>query len=239
MKNNYEEFIDYSDVRELTIKEKIKDVFTNPVELFKSLKFHPNLKLSISIIVLLSFLASFIDISSPEFINNTIESAKESGQEVPSGSQLEIYKYMAIFFTTIIPLVIISFKAFMITGLSVLVGGDGDTREGLLVTTYSYIPVAIATLISKIIVRFTSLDFFDFNLAMLLPDSLQGTVFFGLALSLDIFIIWYLVLSFIGTRYIFEISYKRAITPVLIPWIIWIVLYAGLTVVLSGGINLF
>lgn len=239
MKNNYDEFIDYSDARELTIMEKFKDIFVNPKELFKSIKFYPNLKLPIIIILVISFIAAFIEISSADFINGVIQSAKESGQPVPSDSQLEVYKYMTIAFAAVIPVILISFKAFMVTGLSVLVGGDGDTKEGLLVTSYSYIPVVIGTLISKMIITFTNIDFFKFNLAQILPDSMAGSLFYGIALSLDIFILWYLVLSFIGTKYIFEISYKKAITPVLIPWIIWIILYAGLTIVLSGGINLF
>ncbi|WP_130805992.1 YIP1 family protein [Senegalia massiliensis] len=238
MSDNFNEFIDYSDARELTMKEKIKDVFTNPIELFKSIKFYPNLKLPIIIILVISFLAAFIEISSTDFISSMIDSAKQSGQPIPNDSQLEIYKYMTIALAGVMPLVVIGFKAFMITGLSVLVGGDGDTKEGMLVTSYSYIPIVLGTLIARTIVYFTNFDVFKFNLAQILPASLEGSLFFGIALSIDVFIIWYLVLSFIGTKYIFEISYKKAILPVLIPWIFWVIFYAGVYVLTSGGLNL-
>jgi len=233
MSDNFNEFEDYSDVTKLKWWEKIRDVFIDPKKLFKSLKFYPNLKLSISVIVITTLLTAFLQINSEEFINNVL---KSMGGPTPSGSTLNAYVYITIALIPLVPLFVIFFKSFMISGLAVLAGGDSDYTDAMVVTTYAYIPVAVGTLLLAVIAYLSGTNPIELSLAQILPESMAGGLIYGIALRMDILVIWYQVLSLIGTSYIFEISRKKALIPVILPWAIWIIFSAGLHVLSYGGV---
>lgn len=233
MSDNFNEFEDYSNVTELKWWEKLRYIFISPKNLYKSIKFYPNLKLPIIVIALAVLLKAFLEINSGEFIDDVIESM---GGTAPSGSTLNAFKYMAIAITPLIPLFSVLFKGFMISGLSIMVGGDGDYKEAVMIVAYAYLPVAIGGLILSLISYPFGINTIELSLAQILPQSMIGTLFYGIALRLDILVIWYQILALIGTTYVFEIPRKKALVPVIVPWIIWIIFTAGMHVLSYAGI---
>ncbi|MBS4534642.1 YIP1 family protein [Clostridium sp. D2Q-14] len=225
--DNPNEFEDYSNVKEFKWWERIKYLFVNPNELFKSVKFYPSTKLPIALIIISTLVAAFIEMNTDEFINSIAENMPGM---TPSDSVLTGYMILTVILTPIVPIFIVFFKAFMVNGLAALVGGDGEYKDAIAIAAYSYVPVAVGRLILTIIFVASGNPVVDLNLALILPESMIGSIVYGAFLHFDILIIWYQILVLIGATYLYEIPKKKAFVPVILPWIVWIILSSGLYV---------
>lgn len=225
--NNFNKFEDYSKVKELKWWEKVKYLFVNPGELFKSIKFYPSIKLPMIIIVISTLLAAFIEMNTDEFTNSMAETMPSM---IPSDTTLVGYMLLTVALTPVVPVFLVFFKAFMMNGLAVLVGGDGEYKGAIGLAAYAYVPVVVGRLILTMIFVPLGAPVIDLNLTLFLPESMIGSMLYGVFLNFDILIIWYQLLALLGATIIYEIPKKKAFIPVIIPWFIWIILNSGLYV---------
>lgn len=232
--NKFDDFVDYSDVEELSLWERYRDIIINPSKVFKSIKVYPKQLIPLLFIVIGAFLAGIMTLDKATFIDNSIRAAENSGQFIPERDTLSTYYYMTLAFIPLFPLIMLTFKSFMVNGLSIVIGGQGEAKEAISLLLHAYTPVILGQIVLGIISFAFNLEPIQTNLAVILPNSMSNNFLYTFLSQIDIFVIWYQILAIIGVSYVYEISKKKALFPVLAPWITWIILLSGLSTIMTG-----
>ncbi|KGG81233.1 hypothetical protein Y919_01620 [Caloranaerobacter azorensis H53214] len=227
-----------NETRPFTWWERLKYVFVNPVKLFDNLREHPRVLFPILLVSIGMVLLILLRLDSyKEFLLTKLaEQFAKQGTEVPNLENLvNTQLYISIIAMAVVPIVVWVFKSFLTNGLACVFGGDGKFKNAFSVVAHAYIPVllgqVIITIISLIIGKFEVL----INFAVILPESMVGGLLYNILAQIDIFIIWYQILSIIGISQVYGIPRKKSALAVLLPWITWILITGGLATLKATG----
>ena len=137
-----------------------------------------------------------------------------------------------IVFTPIIYLVLAGI--FYLVG-SVFLGGDTTFKKILSVASWSWLIMALSTIVTILIAISKGNMDISLSPALLLSGDAIGTKLHTFLSKFDFFTIWFLAVFAIGFGYIYKFSNAKAFTAVGILWAVWI----ALSVALSGVLKQF
>jgi hypothetical protein len=220
---------------------KVLNIFFEPKKVFESLKIKPTWLVPFIIVALLgmgSFYFTF-----PYIMDQQVERIMEN-ERIPEQQKERIVEdlkekahpplwQMAIAPAgSLVVLVVVAAVLFFV--FNVLLGGDSTFRRIFSVYCYSSL-IAIPAVIVKfpLIMTKRTLDI-QTSLAVLLSPDSKGTFVHSVLSSFDIFTIWQVILVSLGLGVMYKYSTQKALTTVVIIWIIWIFAKSGLSSIFGG-----
>jgi hypothetical protein len=146
----------------------------------------------------------------------------------------------AAIFSPLFPVVIVLVVAAMLWFLFRLFGSDGTYRGAISVTAFSWLPLSLASILrASLLATRTSITGEEFatllksNLAFLTDMATQPGLFIILG-SIDLFVIWALILLTLGFAHLSKFSRARSAALVFSFWFGWVLVMSGLVAVASG-----
>ena len=125
----------------------------------------------------------------------------------------------------------------VLLGIMNLLGGAGlKFKQAFSITVYSFLPSALASVLGLVVLFSKNPEDFDLqnplplNLGAFLSGPETGAAVKALARSIDLFAIWIMLLMALGfsTAAGKRLSYGKALTLIIVPWGVWVLLMAGL-----------
>lgn len=214
--------------------DKVRYIFTNPNEAFKDVAVFPKVLFPTLLVVISMILISLITLDKDVQIQNMIQQYEKLGQEIPPTSQMEKSFYVSILFAGIGPLIFWGIKSFLVSGLSSVLGGTGTVKEAFSVIAHAYLPVVLGSLVVGIISMIVGKGTIPIDFSILLPNSMEGGFLYYVLAQINIFIIWYEILTVIGISYAFDIPRKKSAIVVIGSWLIWILIVSGTNTIISS-----
>lgn len=223
-------------VEEIGLLQRIFGVFLQPEKVFNYLKVKPDIWTPIILAALIGIASSFLvyDIA----IQDTIAKF-EQNENIPDEQRDMIidsieqrssgaWRYVSIFvFPVIGTLVIFALVAgvYLLIG-NVILGGKTGFKQMLSVFGYSYLILAIGSLVVKIplMIAKGTIKVHTSLAAFLSPDSSE-TALFRFLDSFDIFTIWMLIVFGIGLATLYRFSRQKAMMGVFVPWLLYVLIF--------------
>ena len=125
----------------------------------------------------------------------------------------------------------------VLLGMMNLLGGAKlKYKQAFSITVYSSLPSALAAILSMVVMFSKNPEDFDLrsplplNLGAFLSGPETGAAVKSLATSINLFTIWIILLMALGfsTAAGKKLSYGKALTLILVPWVVWVLIQAGL-----------
>lgn len=221
---------------------KIINIFFEPRKVFESLKIKPTWLVPFIIVALLGL--GFFYYTFPYMVDQQVERIRDN-ERIPEQQKEMIIERMkesshppawqlAIAPAgTLVALVIVS--AVLFFAFNVLMGGDSSFRRVFSVYCYSAL-IAIPAMIVKfpLIMSKGNLNV-QTSLALLLSPDAKDSFLYKVFSSFDVFTVWQVILVSMGLGVMYRHSTKKALTAVVILWIIWIFLKSGLSTIFGGA----
>jgi hypothetical protein len=224
---------------------KVLNVFFEPKKVFESLKIKPTWLVPFIIVALLgmgSFYFTF-----PYIMDQQVERIMEN-ERIPEQQkdriveQLKEKAHPPLWQMALAPagslvaLVVVAAVLFFV--FNVLLGGDSTFRRVFSVYCYSSL-IAIPALIVKLPLIMTkrTIDI-QTSLAVLLSPESKGSFVHSILSSFDIFTIWQVILVSLGLGLMYKYSTQKALTTVVIIWLIWIFAKSGLSSIFGGAFGI-
>lgn len=161
-------------------------------------------------------------------------SAEQIDSQVAIG--MKVGKVMAWVGPVVMTPVALAVMALIFWGTATMVGGRLRFLDSLAVVAHAWVPQIVAGLLSiPVILSKASVDpeearggsFLASHLGVLI-DQTESPVGFAMLSSLDVFSFWTLALLGIGLMAVGKLSRGSASVAVGIPWLVWVVVKAGL-----------
>lgn len=210
--------------------QRVAGVLFSPNETFASIARQPDWVLPLIIILVVSVIAGILFAQRVDFAS-PIRDAMEQNKNMPADQidrSVRIAAAGAKIFAYCSPLISIIFLL-IIAGVLLLafrvMGGEGDFRQAFSVTTYSWMPGIIKSIIITAIIATRNVSASDLatvmrsNLAFLVPMK-QNPLLFTLLAKLDIFSIWLVVLLIIGFACVSGFSKAKSAAIVISLWLV-------------------
>jgi len=214
-------------------------VLFRPSKIFKKIKENPKWVLP-AIIIILS--AVFLVVASrPAQINMALTQLKHSSQKVPPGYYAQAKKSIQSPIMTIVGAVSIAFA----TAVSLMIavaffhflssawGGAADFISGLAVVAFAWSPLVVKNILAGL-VSLLSGKLIAPGLAALLPKTAMITPLGAFLGSIDLFILWSLILLAVGINKVYQLSKSKAYILVFGYWFLGMALKVGLALVMGG-----
>ena len=221
---------------------KVVNIFFEPRKVFESLKIKPTWLVPVIIVAVLGM--GFFYYTFPYIMNEQVQNIRDNDR-IPEEHKERIIerireaehppiRQMAIAPAgTLISLVIVAAVLFFV--FNVLMGGDSGFRRVFSVYCYSSL-IAIPAIIVKFpLVMMKGNINVQTSLALLLSPDAKGGFLYSVLSSFDIFTLWQVILVSMGLGVMYKFSTKKALTAVVVLWIIWIFAKSGLSSVFGGG----
>lgn len=224
--------------------QRVWKIFVSPGEVFRSIDIKPNFLLPI--IIASVFSLGFYLIFFSEYKALILQAIEQQMVNSPNPLPEEMIQKTANFtaIATVISAPIMTVIGMLINALYYWLFGLILKAKGSYKKYFSLMAnVSLVTMLSIILSGIMVLITGEFNiekpvtsLASLLPDSMMMTPLYGMALQIEVFNIWRLVLIYMGLKEIGELSHKKALIMVLLALFI-MMLYLGGTMWISGLAN--
>ncbi len=225
---------------------RLTNVFFEPRSAFADIAARPRpwAPLALSVLMALVFMTAFSQrVGWERFARQTIESASQMQNMPPEqreravAMQLKIMPVMgyvgAVLGTAVTALIVagvllLIFKAFM--------GAAITFKQMFGITAYSFLPGVVSGLAALVVMFLKDPDEFNlqnptaFNLGAFFNPESTAKWKIALGSSIDLFTIWIVVLLAIGVATAARrMSFGKALTGVLTPWLLWVLLKTGFT----------
>lgn len=215
--------------------ERLIKIFMSPSEVFDSVERKPNYLLPIILIVAITALVTFFtkdllaEYTKQLLINRGMDSSQVDVTLEATKTITQVSTIIGVVFAFLAPLI----KGLVAHLFSIMFGGEGKVGTSVSVVLNSYMIVMLGTLLALPIVMLTQNPLFTFSPAVLLPNSQMGQPLYTVLASLNVFTIWYLVISIIGFKKVHKYSTIKASLAVLIPF--GLVLLMSFASVITGS----
>ncbi len=124
--------------------------------------------------------------------------------------------------------------AIMLGSLNLLGGAGLKFREAFSVTSYSFLPSAISSVLALVVMLLKNPEDFDLqnplptNLGAFLSTQTTPKWLIALAGSFDLFVFWIMLLMALGfSVFAKRLSFGKSLTLVLIPWAVYVLIKVG------------
>jgi hypothetical protein len=147
---------------------------------------------------------------------------------------MAIAKYMMYFGGVLGIAFSVLLTAAIMLGLMNWLGGAGlKFKQAFSVTSYSFVPTAISTVLTMVVMFLKNPEDFDMqhplpaNLGAFLSTQTTPKWLYGLASSIDLFAIWVMLLMALGFSVAAgrKMSFAKSLTLVLIPWALYVLIF--------------
>lgn len=133
--------------------------------------------------------------------------------------------FMSMFYFLFTPV----FKGLVAFALAILLSGRGKLKSTMGVVMNAYIIMLIGQFIRMVLVLATGNPYFSLSPAMLLPAGQETSQLFTVLSAVDLFAIWYLLVTMIGIKEVHALSRVRAFLVAFGPFLMMLALgVAGL-----------
>ena len=210
--------------------QRIIGVLFSPNETFASIARQPDWVVPLSLILVVALVSGIVFAQRVDFgapIRDAMEQNKNVSPEQVEravrigGAVAKVFAYCApvvsiIFLLIIAGVLLLAFR---------VLGGEGDFRQALSVTSYSWMPGLIKSIIITAIVASRGVSAADLanvlrsNLAFLVSMK-QNPLLFTLLAKLDVFTIWLLALLVIGFSFVSKFSKAKSAAVVVSLWVV-------------------
>ena len=207
----------------LSLFQRIMKLFTDPVEVMNDISLKPKILVPILLILIIFTLMNGLKI---DFLKELmLEQFKVQMEGNPNVSQLSEsiimnYVYFALIMASIGPLLAIFSKGLISHGIVQLFEGKGKIKTSISVVAFSYFIVVFGEVVRTIITLLTKNYMVMTSPAAIMSNEKMGTPLYILLSNLDVFTIWYLIVSMIGISIVHKISKGKAAVAVFAPWIL-------------------
>ncbi len=218
----------------LSLFQRIMKLFTDPVEVMNDISLKPKILVPILLILIIFTLMNVLKI---DFLKELmLEQFKVQMEGNPNVSQLSEsiimnYVYFALIMASIGPLLAIFSKGLISHGIVQLFEGKGKIKTSISVVAFSYFIVVFGEVVRTIITLLTKNYMVMTSPAAIMSNEKMGTPLYILLSSLDVFTIWYLIVSIIGISIVHKISKGKAAVAVFAPWILLTVFNVAMAVI--------
>lgn len=197
-------------------------ILTSPIAVFEDIKKNPK-PIAIPMLVLGMIMAIGMIFILDIQLEYSQEMFYEMRGTVLEGSQITYFKISTIVTVFIMGLLTPLIKASIAHGIGMLLGSVAEFKKTVSVIVNSYVIVAFSSLIRNIVVMATGNLYITFSPAMFMNPETSNSMVFTLLASLDLFTIWYIVISIIGFSIVHKMSKQKAAIAIALPYIISIV----------------
>ncbi len=218
----------------LSLFQRIMKLFTDPVEVMNDISLKPKILVPILLILIIFTLMNVLKM---DFLKELmLEQFKVQMEGNPNVSQLSEsiimnYVYFALIMASIGPLLAIFSKGLISHGIVQLFEGKGKIKTSISVVAFSYFIVVFGEVVRTIITLLTKNYMVMTSPAAIMSNEKMGTPLYILLSSLDVFTIWYLIVSIIGISIVHKISKGKAAVAVFAPWILLTVFNVAMAVI--------
>lgn len=218
----------------LSLFQRIMKLFTDPVEVMNDISLKPKILVPILLILIILTLMNVLKI---DFLKELmLEQFKVQMEGNPNVSQLSEsiimnYVYFALIMASIGPLLAVFSKGLISHGIVQLFEGKGKIKTSISVVAFSYFIVVFGEVVRTIITLLTKNYMVMTSPAAIMSNEKMGTPLYILLSSLDVFTIWYLIVSMIGISIVHKISKGKAAVAVFVPWILLTVFNVAMAVI--------
>lgn len=236
--------ISNEDINPLSPLQRAIKIFISPIEVFRSINIKPNFWLPVIIIVIftLGFYLLFFSQFKDVLLQSMEEQMRNSPNELPEEFIQKTARASAI--STVVLTPIVSVVGILLSALyywlfvMVLKGKGGYKKHLSLIANVSLIPL-LSVIVMGIMILITG----EFqvsapitSLASLFPDGMTMTPFYGMAMKIEIFTIWRMILVYIGLKEIGGLSSKRSLIIVSVAFVFGM-LFSGGSIWFSSFMN--
>lgn len=212
--------------KRLSFFQRLLNVFINPKRIMENISVKPTVLIPIlmmTAVFLLLNIARF-DLFKEFSTQQLMDLGRVGNSEINELSQeiMMTSLYINTIIASLSPLIGIIFKGAVIFGIVQLFGGKGNFKSNISVVAFSYFILTLGEIIRTIIGLLTETYMVTTSLAAAIPNLQMGTPLYVLLGSIDVFSIWYLIVSTVGIAIVNGISKGRAAAAVFIPWLLLI-----------------
>lgn len=228
-----------------SLAQRIVGVFFSPDATFRDIAARPDIVLPLVIFVLVGIVGAVVVSQHVDFgatMRAELESRGGMSQEqiartVKMGSAVA---RAMIYFSPFLSIALLALVAGVYLIAFRLFGGEGGFKQAFSITLWAWMPLSLKSLLmSGILFTRKTIPAEDLvtlvrsNLAFLV-DPLKQRVLFGLLASLDVFMIWMLVLLTLGFAYMAKMSKGRSAALVFGIWASFLVVKTGFAAMFAG-----
>jgi len=222
--------------------DKIINIFFSPTKVFQSLKEKPSWALPLVIVLIFIALTAVVTVISTK----DVAMAKQEEVLKERGLSDEQIQQAKVFMTGPLPVVFGALGAIIITGVILLIfallinvllptlGGVSGFARVFSVVSHSALVMVPGNIIRLLLVVLTKSIYATTSLAAFTPNLARNSVMFQLLASLDLFVIWEMVLVAMGIRITNEVKKNNAYLLVFGIWLGSVILSLALSRLAPG-----
>lgn len=219
--------------------QRIAGVLFAPAETFRDIARKPDILVPLIVLIVLGFVVTAVIVPRMDFGAAFRESMAQSGRQMSESDMARAEKMGTAFgkvvawispFLSIIWWLII---AGVLLLAHRLMGGEGDFKQAFSTTLYSWFPNAIAGLVLGIVAFFRetidpqTIQTLVKSSPAFLVDMKEHPILFAALSSLDIFMIWTLILLIVGFSTLSKLSRARSAAIVISLWLVTVAIKLG------------
>ncbi len=200
------------------------NIIVSPTGAIESIKEKPNYMVPMVIIWVVTLIATFLMKDFKEQLTDIALAGQgmSADQAAASKEMMSGFVTAAMYIGIVLAPLGAIFKGGISQLFSLIFSGKGTFGTTVSLVLNAYIIQMLGTVISLPIILMTQNAGFSFSPALLLPITKYGTPFYATLSALNIFTIWYLVVSVIGIKKIHEVSTWKAAVIALAPFILMV-----------------
>lgn len=207
----------------LSFFSRVLNVFINPKKAMEDIAVKPTILvpmlLSLAIFALLNL--ARVDLFRDMVIRQLeVQMAENPNIAHQSETILMASVYSGLIVASLSPLVTIFLKGLVSHGITQLCAGKGKLKASISVIAFSYFIMILGEGIRTIIGLLAQNYMVTTSVASAFPNLEVGTPLYALLGSLDVFAIWYLIVSMIGISIVHKISKTKAAITIFTPWVV-------------------
>lgn len=220
---------------------RIWGIFFRPKEVFASLKAKSNWLAPFILISIVSLVFGYLTyeprmadikenvLSNPQYTEEQRAAIEARFEQQAGGKWTTVFTPVGV----LIYLMFITLVLFLV--FNVFLGGKGSFKSMLSIFTYSTLVGIPGSIIqTPLIMAKNSIEKVHTDLAILLPVDLSDKFYYQFLAGLDFFIFWQVLLIATGVSIIYQITFKKSLTTVMILWILLILVVIGIRQATGG-----
>lgn len=220
---------------------KIWGIYFKPKEVFASLKVKSNWLLPFIIFSIFAMIFGYLStepriadvkakvLSNPQY-------TEEQKAQIEERIDQQAQQKWTIAITPVFIIIYLAFiSLFLWLAFSVILGGKGSFKDMFSIFTYSCL-VGIPAMIvqTPLILAKNSIEKVHTDLAIFLPVDLSDKFYYQFLAGFDFFTFWQVLLIATGVSIIYQLTFKKSLTTVMILWTLLILIVIGLRKVTGG-----
>ncbi len=204
--------------------KRLFKIFTAPNEVFEAILEKPTMWMPVIITFVISLLAT---LATKDYMQEVaMMTLKAKGMDEAQASQMleatktiqQVSLYLGVVAAGLIPIL----KGGVTHVIAMLMGGKATVNETLGVICHTYLIQSLGVILAVPVILMTGNPLFTFSAGIFFSAADMGSALYLMMNYINLFLIWYLVVSIIGVKKVHELSWMKASLAVLLPFIVMV-----------------